>query len=271
MAVSSGLSGSVNGFDTVRSWRVTESDAGPNFVASNSDGMQGSLAGNVDWTGSISLYGYAPAFLPGEAVTFAGWNGTSRFSAEALVSGVSLECDIEGGGVLNHSIEVAGNGASTKNTSSVTDSAVPAAYTSIGCKASFDAAGGSSYTDIADVRNWSLSLACAMQQYVSSSTAGIVKRKPGPLSGRATVGVYQDTVGTLPTVGTIGSLRLYVSASAYYQLLYARVVSIEPATDVEGGGLNAATIQYEYTGFKRITGTMTKGSITKPDTTVYWN
>jgi len=271
MAVTSGLGGAVNGIDTVRRWSVTESDAGPEFVASNSDGMQGSIAGNKDWTGQVEVYGYAPAFLPGEALTFAGWNGTSRATGDALVQAVALNCDIEGGGLLSHTLQIAGNGALTKNTSSVSDATVPGAYSSLGCKASFDSAGGSSYTDIADVRTWSLNLACALQPYVSSDTAGIVKRKAGPLSGTASVSVYQDTVGSLPTVGTIGSLRLYVSASAYYQLLYARVVSIDPAADVEGGGLNAATIQYAYTGFKRITGTMTKGSITKPDTTVYWN
>lgn len=271
MAVTSGLGGAVNGFDTVRGWRVVESDAGPEFVASNSDGMQASLAGNKDWTGSIELYGYAPAFLPGEALTFAGWNGTSRATGDALVESVALNCDIEAGGVINHTLQIAGNGALSKNTTSVTDSGVPSAYTSIGCKASFDAAGGSSYTDIDDVRTWSLNIACSLQPYVSSGTAGVVKRTAGPLSGTASLSVYQGTVGSLPSVGTIGSLRLYVSATAYYQLLYARVMSIEPAADIEGGGNNGATIQYAYSGFKRIAGTMTKGSITKPDTTVYWN
>lgn len=271
MAVSSGLGGTVNGFDTVRKWSVNNTDAGPSFVASNSDGMTGSIAGNKDWSGTVELYGYTPAFIPGEGLTFAGWNGASRATGTAIVNSLSLTCDIEAGGILSHTLGIQGNGALSFNTTTVTDSANPAIYTAIGCKAAFDAAGGSSYTDIDNVKNWSLNIDCATQQYVNSGTAGIVLRKAGVLSGKASVAVDQDAYASLPTVGTVGSLRLYVSATLHYQLLYCRVVDVTRTTDIETGAINGAVINYDYTGFKSLTGVMTKGSITKPDTTVLWN
>jgi hypothetical protein len=42
-------------------------------LASANDGMVGQLEGNKDWTGSADMYGYAPAYLPGDTFTFTGF------------------------------------------------------------------------------------------------------------------------------------------------------------------------------------------------------
>ena len=114
-------------------------------------------------------------------------------------------------------------------------------------KATFNAA------DILHVRTWTLNDVSDNKAYVSSETAGQTRRVKGNQDWTASVTVYFDE-GT-PTVnavkGQIAALELFNAQGSGVGGKFTGqgiVESVNPESDIEGGELVGATINFEADG-----------------------
>lgn len=108
-------------------------------------------------------------------------------------------------------------------------------------------------TDILQVRGWTLSDSSDNKAFVSSATAGQTRRVKANQDWTASVTVFFDD-GSPPTnvaKGDIAELELFTAQGAGVGGKYVGegiVESIEPETDVEGGELIGATINFAADG-----------------------
>lgn len=273
MSVISGKSGAVDGAGTVRDWSVSSSADIQAYIASNTSGGTGRLAGNKDWSGSYKAYGHTPANLPGASFTFTGSvDGTNGVTGTARVDSVDIECDIEGGGIISHTVNFSSNGALTLGSAAATDATVAIPPSAIGCDVQLGTVASSpSWTPVTDVRSWTLTLTADNQSYVSSDTAGETKRNEGNLDATVSYSVYEGDPSGLPAVNSIAAIRLYTSASAYWELLWVMFgEASDIQTDIEGGSLVGATLNASMNAVATVGETDTVGTIKTPAEATIW-
>jgi len=290
MSVINGYGGSLsqdnasNTIGGVTSWTINTTSTNPKGTPSNAGGMQVVLPNQVtDWTLSYDFYGRELPALPGTTYTFVGYNGDRRASGSVMCESVDINVDIEGGGIISGSATFGAVGALT-----LADGAAPTVGTGSvltmfggnGCKARWQPiVSGTAGTeaDIPDVRSWNLNIACALASYNSSSVAGVTSRTRGNLSASASIDVYQgdieyfSTTGTRMLAGDYGVLKLYVSSTLFFGLNYAVVSDKTVPVQIEQGSNNSVQINYDYSGWANVSGTMTRGSLVRPDTTNFWS
>lgn len=301
MAATSGKTGlvSVNGtsaLSTIRNWKLNPTTTLAEGVASNSGGQEFHVAGVTDFSGSFEFYGINPLDLVVPGTAYVGYFQTSDDEASGgiIIDSITATCDIEGGGLVSGTANFSSIGSSTavytaNNTAltysasltSLTNTSTPAAYGGkVGKVAWAPIVGGTlqSIADIPNVRNWTMTLTSQNQAFSSSSTGGVMKRVAGVKRGTTmSLGMYEgaiqtfDVTGTKMIPGTTGKLRLYVTASLYWLFEFATIRSVPFDNNMEAGALTSNTIDFAYTGFAEISGTLTRGTITQPDGNAYWS
>jgi hypothetical protein len=268
MPVISGKSGAVNGRSTVREWSITPSAQAAAFVssargASGSGGMTGIVPGNTDWTGQYSFYGIDPGVYPGDSFTFTGATGDGTvYTGTALVSSMSLAAPVEEGGIINGTIQFAANSALSRAATPVNDTTVPAAYSPITVTAVWNS------VTLANLRSWNFTINSALQTYTD---AGVTKRVAGNLSANGSISLYEGDIQATLLEGEQYTLDCYVTASTYWRFTYATLVGKPHTIPIESGGIVAVQYDWQYSGYKRISGTMTKGTILKPGGSALWS
>lgn len=301
MAAISGLNGllSLNGTSavaTVRNWTVTPTNAVVTGAASNSGGAEFALKGVSDFTVTFSIYGPSAlgVVVPGTAYVFYGQTaaGGAEVVGGIIVDSMDIECDIEGGGILSATVNASSIGSSTavytannnallyQATTSLTNTSVPTIQSGLGCKAAWAPVIGGvaeSLADIPAVRTWNLSLACNNVAFSHSQAGGVTKRVLGRKSASASVTFYEGAVDTFDAdetnymVGTVGELRLYTSASAYWQVKWGIVSSSPIDTPIEDPGMVSNSMDFTWTGWTDIGGTITKGTIVDPASVAFFS
>lgn len=280
MAVINGQGGAVNGADTVRDWSCSIPDDAQAIIASNTKGGTVRIAGNDDWSGSYNAYGHTPASFPGDAIV---WRGaiteTKGLEGTAICDSIEISWDIEGGGVIGHTVNFSGNGVLTNGTiTSTTDTSVPDMPPSEGTKAQLVsppvvAPADGVYVDVPDVRTMTLTISAANSAYVSSSTSGGVRRVAGNIDFTVAINVYTDdfAAAALPASGDITHLRLFVDGSAHWDLdwvLWDEISDCE--VDIENNAPVACTLNGKMCGFTDIASTVVEGIIADPTPTTKW-
>jgi len=225
MSILSGKAGAVDGAAIVRNWNISTTADTQAYVASNTQGGTGRQIGNTDWSGAYDAYGHTPANMPGETFEFKGsvqgTTGAVSPASGAIVESVVITCDIEGGGILSHVVNFAGNGVLTKGAAVATDPTALIPTSSIGCDAQLGTLAASPvYTAITDVRGWTLTISAANQSYVSSDTAGGTKRTMGNIDATLSISVYESDLTALPVENDINAIRLFVDASTHWEILW---------------------------------------------------
>ncbi len=268
MSIVTGLSGVFLGQGTVRSFNVRELREAIEWSASGAAGIKSQIAGNKDWNGSASMYGYVPAVMPGAGFTFKGQTDSAStgkaWTGTAIMDTLSVTCNTEAAQPLECSIGFSGNGDVSTTTTVITDATAPSVYSSISCGADF--AG----TAIKDVRSWTMNIASDNKRYASSETAGQYLRKAGNKSGTVTVTNYQADVTDVLVPGVIDVLKLYVTSTLFWQLSYCQLEDWDTVVDIETGDITGVSYSFKYSAFKLITGTWTQGTIINPATTAYY-
>jgi len=274
MAVIGGILGAVNGQSTVRNWSINYTAALAGFSGSNMLGGMGYLAGNKDWSGSFSAYGWIPGLVPGSSFTFTGSiDGTKGVTGTAIVDQVVLVVDIEGGRVIEYSVTFSANGALTRGAAVAVDATDPTARSSIGSKVELAVpAAEPSWVELADVRTITLTFSATNPSYVDSSGGGQTKRVSGPFDAGLAISVYSDEDLTpLPEPNTVMLVRVYVGDTEYWELSACRFADItNVVVDRETGAVVGGTLNAKFSYYYEIAGEFTAGAIIDPDEATYW-
>ena len=273
MAVISGIGGAVNGIPCVRSWEASVSEDVQEAVSSCSDGAVQRITGNEDWSGTFTQFATDPVSMPGNLITFAGSiEGTVGVTGPAIVDQVDVNVDIEGGTPIELETSFSSDGAVTVGASVGVDSSVAVPEGSklrkIEVAINIDTP---VYVAIPDVTSFNLSLVSTNTSYVSSTTAGATRRIPG---NKDTTGSFAQLTGDFASMlqpGDIVLLRLFVTATEFWQLTYVRIIDLSNLqVDREGATPVGGTVNFAFSGIEVVSASPTKGTIIQPDTTVWW-
>lgn len=265
MTVINGIEGSVSFtgdvVSTVRKWTVEYKESLVNLVASNTDSAQMVLAGNKDWSATVSAY-LTPDFygniIPGNSITFTGsTNDAVGVTGTGIIEEITIKWDIEGAKPIEVEIKISGNSALTRGAAVISggDTTCPEVRHSIGCKLEL-ASDHVTYTEVADIRTMTFTLTRPTVSYVSSSTGAIVKRLTGNLGGKFDYTLYPGQPSTLPATGTTWSAKAYIDADEYLDLQFLRVAGVSGIEcDIETAAVLGATVNTEWTGWLNVGGT----------------
>ena len=200
MSVVSGLNAKVSqdgttAVKTVGAWRFNPTNPLSSAVASNSGGGTFNLPATADSQSSYDFYDKEPPAIPGTTYTHLYQTETHEYSVPVMCESVSASCDIAGGNLIRGSASFGGNGAWTAQVvTSVTNSVTPTAFSSVGCKATWQpivAGTLGTAASLPDVQGWEWAAARANVAYASDLTAGHMKRTKGALSATASVTLLQ--------------------------------------------------------------------------------
>lgn len=274
MGVLSGIAGAVDGIGTIRTWSVETSAAIQRMIASNTKGGPIRLAGNKDWSGNYAAYGHTPLKMPGDIFTFHGsLEGAKGIEGSAIVEAAEIVIDIEGGLPIAHTVDFAAMGAlDLAAEKAVSDSLDPAVFPAIGRKVQIGTVvADPDYSDIPNVRTITLRFSAENPSYVSSGTAGHLKRLKGNVDAGLSVSVYEGDAAALIAPNTLKAVKIFVTSTLFWELrwiLFGEASGIE--IDREGGALIGATLNGEFNGFTEIAEVMTEGYIKKPGAVGWW-
>lgn len=274
MAVLSGIGGAVDGVETMRTWTVNHSADLQAIVASNTDQGTIVLDGNTDWTGSYTSYGHTPVRMPQDGFTFTGSiDETNGATGTAICDSIEIVNDIETGAVIAHTVNFSANGALSLGAAAAADASTPDPPTSIGTDVQVGTAVGVPvWTALTDVRGWTLTLTADNQNYVSSDTSGGNLRLAGNISGTIAVPVYEDDFADLPTVNSHSYIRLYVTATTYWDIGFVQWgEASDLMVDREAAAVIGATLNGQWTGWASVDAASTKGYIKDPSTAAWWD
>lgn len=278
MGVRSGLSCVINGVSTGRNWSINELSDAKAFVASNTQQGTGRRKGNRDWNGTYGKYGYAPV-IPGSTFSFLGYAGSdgsaeASFAGNAIIDSVAITWNWGGGEIISTAVNFSGNGAPTGwGTTTATDTSDVIAPAICGTKVSYGDVVAEEDTDWDNVTQAVLTLTCANQAYVNSSTACWNARKRGPALDFTLAITEQNSEG-LPAAIAITAdeiVNLYVNATQYFELKKCHVTGVSGLTvDRESGAILQRTVNLAMSAFYDVAGTPTVGSIKVPGGTQIW-
>ena len=273
----SGILGKVDGIHTIRNWNINDSASANKFNASNTKGAVGRTAGNIDWTGGYSSYGHTPVKMPGDEFNFLGAiddevdNGVQ---GDCIVESTEIVVDIASGKSIEHNVEFAAKGVLDleADASAVVDNVVPDVPPSIGCKLHINKnLVTPSWEELIYVTTMRLRFSRENPQFANSGTAGVINRSRGNLDCMLSADFQNNKFGELPAKNTFIGLRMYVTATTYWEILWGIVENLtNMSCPVEDAGIVGGTINLGFSGYTRVGSTPTEGSIKKPGGATYW-
>jgi hypothetical protein len=224
MGVTSGVTGAVNGFSTLRKWMIEDTiEEAEQLVLSNTQAGEVSEGGVTDWKGYFIGKGHTPGVFPGDALSFSGdiGNGTGK-SGTAICDVLDITGDVERNHAIEYNVKFSGNGLLANHAAAVTDSTDCDFYLPTGLAVYFDS------TKLTDTRYWRLVLKNGTLPYVSSETAAGRKRIRGKMAGGLfMVKSYFDDPTAIPTKGTYYTVKFYVTDSTFWEVGYCRVMKVD--------------------------------------------
>lgn len=273
MSVLSGTKGIVNGTDTIRKWSINAIADMQAYIASNTKQGTVRVAGNKDWTGTYDAYGHTPVRMPGDTFAFVGSiDELEGVAGQAIVDEVKIEWDIEAGAIIQHTTSFSADADLVFGPAVATDVTVPVVFSSIGTKIEMaEAIVTPVFTEIIDVRTITLTLTRSNQSYVSSATAGSTRRVKGNLDYTVDYSLYEADPTKLIAVNSVKHLKLFVTASLFWELKWVRFGEVSNLeVDIEGATLVGPTQTAGMEGFTDVAGTATEGLIHSPGATLVW-
>lgn len=285
MSVHSGKFGVVNGMSTVRNWSITDSMAPKNYVASNTLFGTGRRRGVETWSGNFSHYGHTPSVFPGEQFEFIGYTAPNndvtgpglRYKGQALVENIQLNWNWGGGDIISAVVNFQGHVGLTIQAAGneLYDLVVPTVPPIYGTKIMYST-NGVDFVEWENLATAQLTISCALQEYVNSSSVVANRiwtgRKSGPIDWTLAV-TEQDVDRSKFSKGDDLILRLYVSATEYYELKWAQVAEFTGITvDRETGAIIQQTVNLNMNGFDpaALSYNGSVGHILLPDGSQWW-
>lgn len=282
MSVIGGISSSMVQDSTVihagRKWTVSLPSEAPDFSSTALKKAKARIAGPEDWSGTVEAYGHTPAIKPGVGFTFHGsMDGVNGVSGAVMCSSVAIMLNHESGEPIGHTISFEGNGAATFGAEAgLPDNTVQAPISPMDCVVKITPAEDASHTEqtIADVRSADIGINRELFAYTSSSTAKQKKRIAGVWDAEASVSMYVTDPALFPTPGAMYTLKIYVSATTFWEIKWALLLEISGVdVDRETGAIIGAAFRF---GFSAVTmygappGSATLGEINAPGDVNWW-
>lgn len=262
------IAGNTTGASTIADWSITPGKQSPEASASNTGGAPVVVIGNEDWQGKMKTYGKVPVAFPGDSISFVGYNGQGSFAGTALVTSATLTVDIASGAHLTWDIQFVGNSTVTRGSTVVADATAPAMFTSAVCKVQWSATLAGTFADIAGVQRFTLTLTRDPKTYAQSQ---IIKRVAGKYGVSASIDLDEADPSVQLAAGDISVYKLFVDATTFFKVGYFEVDNPEQNVQIESGEIVGYRMPLKWTSFKDIAGNMTRGVVTKPDTTNWWS
>lgn len=276
MGVHGGKFAAIDGKRSVRQWTVNDGHTPAKGIASNTLNGPMRRPGVQDWTGNYNAFGAQPELMPGDPFSFIGYTAPDNdvsgvgqtYAGDALVENVVISWNYQNGELISHVVNFGGHLALVSGSSSVEDTSDPDAFEVCGTKLQWAPALTGVYVDLDNILSMQLTLSCALQTYVNSSTLCWTGRKPGPIDWTLAI-TQQDNVrlGSMFDKGDRIKLKLFINATEFYELTWGQVRDFSGITaDRETGAILQRTINVDMDGWD---GT-NPGSIILPDTTTWW-
>lgn len=257
----SGKNAAVNGQSTARGWKINSTANLQSPIAKNSGGYPVTMPGPKDWKGSFDFYGLVPSVYPGTSFTFTGDTGApGSYSGTAIVESWTLNINQETGETISGTVTFGGSGALTPGTTSVTDATSPDMNSPIDLPYHWDGAARTGY------RSSTLVLSCDLKAIMPESSNGWMTRLAGNLSASGSWQEYEALPAALPVQNDIAIVKMYVTASTFWEIKYGRISSVDIDPNAESGDVVSATIAWTFSGWS----STTQGYIKKPSTVALW-
>jgi len=249
MGIIAGIGAAVTGLPCTTRWQFEETTNSPEGVCSASAGGPIRRAGNVDYKGQTVSYGVAPptGYLVGDTFRFlAGTSGSKGIDtgvAGSIVTRTDVFWDQSKGGYIYFANQFASaNGTLDYGTAAAADTANPTGKVSRSCKAGFGAAGA---TELTDLTKMHLVMVNKARPYVTSSTAGLVKRVAGNFDAffEVTALIDDPLDATIPVKNSENIVKLYTDATYFWELKWMYITHVGEALEIEGSGYYTKVIK----------------------------
>ncbi len=273
MAVISGVLGAVNTIPCIRQWEGTVSDEIQEVVCSSSDGMKQRIPGNQDWSGKFTQYATGPIVMPGDSLGFIGSiEGAVGIAGTVIVDQIDVNVDVEAGGVISLETSFSGNGSVTVGAAVAADVTLNIPEGAVGTKIELAIDLTTPiFVAIDDIRTYTLSFTSENGSYVSSSTAGGVRRIAGNKDATGSFTQYASDFADMMQIGDVAILRFFINATEFWELKFVRVVYLSNLqVDRESAALIGGTVNFAFSGVELVSASPAKGTIIKPDTNAWW-
>jgi hypothetical protein len=272
MTVYSGELGAINGVAAVRNWTIEDTTDPKTVVSSATRSGTARTPGIGSWSGSASIFGVKPPYMPGETFAFVGYR--------APTTGVRNTAGFRSTGfVIIDSIVMTWNWATNDPLSCVMNFSGDGALTHASGAAVLDATTGNVPTPcgtnilidtviLPDVVSATLTLSKANSAYVSSSTSCATGRVKGAAidwtlaitqynqQGLGVTALKADSIITLPANDT-----------EVWDLKWGHMQSVTGVTvDIESAALIQQTLNYAMNGIV----SNALGWIKKPGAVTIW-
>ena len=282
-----GKFGIVEGVSTVRDWEITETEAQPKGVASNSGQGTFRRPGVRSWTGSYGSYGGVPPKMPGEMFDFRGYAGPASgvagtsgpmYIGKAMIADVTIEWDWKTAQIIQTKSTFQGHLDLQKASNPpVLDVSIIDDPSTIPAKITWDTAAPSGVQLFDCITKASLKITNAVQSYVNSCTVlgdfpnqiAWTGRVSGPIDWSLSISQENaDTAAADPKIGSIIQIKMYLDATRFWDLQYGIVKDYSGyKVNRETGAIIDRTIAVDMMCHD---GAGVLGHIAKPDTSIWW-
>lgn len=272
MGVFTGELGAINGVAAVRNWTIEDTTDPKTVVSSATRSGTVRTPGIGSWSGSASIFGVKPPYMPGETFAFVGYR--------APTTGVRNTAGIRSAGnVIVDSIVMTWNWGSNDPLSTVINFSGDGALTHASGAAVIDATTASQPTPcntqifvdtvaLPDAISATLTLTKQNLAVVSSSTACGTARARGPAIDWTLAITQYNHLGIGPTALKADSIiTLPANSTEVWDLKWGHMQSVTGVTvDIETGALIQQTLNYAMNGI--LAGAL--GWIKKPGAVDIW-
>ena len=274
MAVHGGKHALVNGKPSVRTWSISDSHTPAKGVASNTKNGTLRRPGVMDWSGSYGAYGATPIVMPGDAFSFIGYTAPDddvsgigqTYEGNAIVDNVVISWNWANGEMLSHVVNFAGDLQLTHTSGIYVDDSLPEALSVCGTKLEYDL-DNTGYVELDNILSMQLTLSCALQTYVNSSTACWTGRKAGPIDWTLAITQQDNIRAEIFDKGDRCKWKLFIDDTKFWELIWGQVRDFSGITcDRETGAILQRSINVDMDCHD---GT-DDGSVTNPLGTVWW-
>ena len=270
-----GQFGTVNGHSYINTWNIQRTRALQTSKNSSGRGGTHRKCGVGSWQGGWNADGGAPTVFPGQQFAFAGYSAPDDdvegsagivYSGQAVCNQLVITIDKSTDAIVSHAVSFLGHLGLTEASGAA---ALDAGTSMVECSTPTKIEYGSTPVALADWTTATLTITANVASYVNSETAGETgRKKTSDIDWTMAINV-ERTDSPLAEGSQLEELKVYVNATEFWHLNYARVQEYGGFTvDRSSNAILAQTLTLAMDAKKASDGSL--GSILAPDTTQVW-